>query len=201
LPIALRELPCEPTQRRADVVLVIDASSSMDAPKLAAAKAAAHAFVDAMALPDDQVAVVSFHATAQVVHTLTGDANALHAVIDGIAVAPGTRIDRGLDTAVVELSSTRRHVEHTPVIVLMTDGVQYEEPQSALDAASRARESGTTIYAIGLGADVDGEFLVTVAGAASRYYFAPVPDQLVDIYRGIARAIPCPPEVYWGGRP
>jgi hypothetical protein len=86
------------------------------------------------------------------------------------------------------------------VIVLLTDGIQYEEPETALAVAAEARAAGVSIYAIGLGADVDGEYLKQIAGTPSRYYYAPSEGELEGIYREIARVIPCPPERFWRGR-
>jgi uncharacterized protein YegL len=200
LPIALREAPCVPGQSHADIALVIDASSSMTGAKLEQAKAAALAFLDALRLPEDRVAVVAFNADARLASPLGGDGNALRQSIDAIEVAPGTRIDRGLETALAELRSPRRDPDHQPVIVLLTDGRQDVDPESAQAVAATVRAAGITLFAIGLGGDVDGAYLTRLAGASARYYFAPTPDDLVAIYRQVARAIPCPAGVYWGGR-
>jgi hypothetical protein len=107
-----------------------------------------------------------------------------------------------LRLALDELGSTRRIATNQPIIVLLTDGVQYEEPQTAQAVALEVRTAGVSIYAIGLGADVDAAFLHALAGAPSRYYFAPTEGDLEAIYRQIARTIPCPPQRFWrGGRP
>lgn len=193
LPLALKE-ECIPDRKHADVALVIDASSSMDGPKLAAAKAAAKVFVGLMALPADQVAVVAFDLEARLVSSLTGDALLLGQRIDSLTVARWTRIDHGLQVALAELGGERRHEDNTAVIVLLTDGIQYEEPETAQQVAQAARAGGVTIYAIGLGEDVDGAFLVALAGGATRYYFAPRPESLEAIYREVAQTIPCPAE-------
>ncbi len=185
-------------QQRTDVVLAIDTSSSMQeldatgATLLAGAKAAAKVFVGVLALPADQAAIVSFNANAALVQPLTGDGARLVARIDGLASAPGTRIDRGLATALAELSSPRRRPDNLPVVILLTDG----RPQGGTEAdtaaiAQQLRDAGNLVYTIGLGPDVDGGFLIGLAGAPERYLHAPTPQQLAEIYRRIALSLPC----------
>lgn len=199
LPLMLRERFI-PKRRHADVVLVIDASSSMTGAKLAAAKAAAGAFVAAMRLPEDQVAVVSFNRAATLDVGLTGDSGAVTAAIDGIRSRPGTRIDGGIDMALTELAGPGHRPANAAVMVVVSDGQQSELPASAAVSADRARRQGVVVYAIGLGADVAAAFLTELAGASSRYFFAPEPAQLTAAYLDIAAVIPCDPEDYWGRR-
>ncbi|MCE7937996.1 MAG: VWA domain-containing protein, partial [Chloroflexi bacterium CFX6] len=112
----------------------------------------------------------------------------------------GTRIDRGLAVAVAELDGPRRRAGNTPVIVLLTDGRQDDDPLVAIDVAGRARSSGKVVFAIGLGGDVDTAFLELIAGGRPRTFLAPTPADLARIYTQVAGEVPCPSEVYWGGR-
>lgn len=180
---------------------MLDASSSMEGPKLAAAKAAAKAFVAAVHAPEDQVAIISFNETATLEHRLSGDGATLRTAIDRITSAPGTRIDRGLAVGANELGSVRHRADRTAAMVLLTDGVQYEEPERALEVAAAARSAGVVLYAIGLGPDVDDGFMIEVADSRSRYFFAPTASDLEGIYEQVAKSIPCPPSTYWGRRP
>ena len=130
---------------------------------------------------------------------LTGDRVRLEAGIRGLRTRPGTQIDLGLLRASQELSSPRRIAGNTPVIVLLTDGVQ-QRPALASSAADHARELGHRVYAIGLGHDVDGRLLEEIAGSATRLFLAPSPADLARIYEQVAGEVPCPPEAYWGRR-
>jgi Mg-chelatase subunit ChlD len=199
LPITLRER-CTKDKRHADIVLLLDTSSSMAGPKLAGAKAAAKVFVERLNLPADRAAIVAFSNEAHVAITLTADANALAAAIDGLEWRPGTRIDRGLLLATEVLAGPDHLAHNTPVIVLLTDGRQHESPELAEQAATAARDSGILIYAIGLGSDVDGPFLERIAGEAGRYFYAPTEADLIEIYEQLAHDIPCQPGDFWGGR-
>jgi Mg-chelatase subunit ChlD len=194
--------------RRVDVVVVLDASSSMLAPaagdggepadagddggsKLAAARAAARAFVGYLALPQDRAAVVAFDASARLAHPLSGDRASLSRAIDAIRAGQGTRIDRGLATASEALVAAGRPGA-LPLVVLLTDGRPAPgSAEAALGRAAQLRGAGATIFAVGLGADVDGGFLVDLAGASERYLYAPTAVGLYDIYRGIALGLPC----------
>jgi len=199
IPIGLKEKPCVPTERHGDVVLLIDTSSSMSGDKLAAAKAAAQGFVALLNLPADQAAVVGFNTEPLLASPLSVDRGVLGAAINGLATAPGTRIDRGLEVALAELDGPRHRGANTPVIVLLTDGRQEEGAARAIDLATTARAANKVIFAIGLGGDVDIPFIEAIAGR-SRTYLAPGPADLGRIYAQIAGEVPCPPEVYWGGR-
>jgi uncharacterized protein YegL len=191
LPIVSTAPPCPVRHLHADVVLVLDASSSMTGAKLAAAKGAALAFIDALQLPNDQVGVVAFSQTATLLSPLTGDAGALGVAISALAPSPGTRIDAGLSAAWEELRGDRRRPGNAPVLIVLTDGRQAEAPEAAQAVAAAARAAGVTIYSIGLGADVDALYLVDLAASPSRYFFAPDGDALAGIYRDIALLVPC----------
>lgn len=199
LPLMLRE-QLVPKRRHADVALVIDASSSMTGAKLEAAKAAAAAFLAAMRLPEDQVAVVSFNQEAALDTGLTGDGAAVAAAIAAIRPRPGTRIDQGIALALTELAGPRRRPANAAVLVVLSDGQQTELPASAAATAERARGQGVVVYSIGLGMDAAAAFLTELAGDPSRYFFAPDPARLTAVYLEIAAVIPCEPGDYWGGR-
>lgn len=189
LPWLLKE-SYEQDHRHIDAVLVVDASTTMAGAKLAAAQAAAAAFVAVMRLPDDQTAVVAFNDTVQLLVSLTGDRTAIGAALGAISPSPGTRLDRGLERARAELRGPRHRSENVPVILLFSDGLQYEDPTTARTAAAAARGEGVEIYAIGLGADVDAGLLVELVGAPDRYRFAPDAAEMAALYRAITAVVP-----------
>jgi Mg-chelatase subunit ChlD/DNA-binding beta-propeller fold protein YncE len=186
-------------QQRSDIVLVIDASSSMlesspggSGTKLDAARTAARGFLAQLGLPQDQAAVVAFHREPQLAQPLTGDRAALERAIAGFGSGVGTRIDRGLAAARQELASARRRPGNLPVVVLLTDGQPDGGTASAARAEARAlREAGVALFTIGLGATVDGLLLTELAGDPLRYRYAPGQDDLRAIYQSIAWSLPC----------
>ncbi len=200
LPVALNEATCKPGTRHADVMLAIDASSSMAGDKIVSAKAAAARFVDLLDLPLDQVGVVAFAEEAALVAPLSGDSATLASAIAGLETASGTRIDRGIEMALGQLAGPAATAGNTPVIVLLTDGRQPEVDELREAAAVARSLPGMRIYAIGLGEDVDQPLLAEVAGSADRVFVAAGPDDLLRIYTAVAGDVPCPKDVYWGRR-
>jgi Mg-chelatase subunit ChlD/sugar lactone lactonase YvrE len=180
-------------EARTDAVLVIDTSTSMrenGGAKLAAAIRAARIFLDQLPLPKDRVAIVAFNGDSAIVQGLTGDQLALAQALDRLPVGAGTRIDKGLDSAVEALES--RKPGHQPVIVLLTDGQPSGTTVAEVEAAAaRAASRGITRFTIGLGGDADAALLERIAGSPTRAYNAATEAELADIYRQIAGAIPC----------
>jgi Mg-chelatase subunit ChlD len=211
LPLTLRE-QCVPGQKHMDVALVIDASTSMQQDrtvsgrtKMEAAIEAAVAFVDTLALPLDQVAVVVFNADAQVVQQHTGTRAEIDAALARLPqlVRQQTRIDRGIEVAHEELVGPRRNPANQPVMIVLTDGLANPEPAStAVRRAQAAKDDGITIFTIGLGKDdeLDIAQLVQMASRPGYFYRAPDGEDLLAIYRTIAVEIPCPREQFWGRR-
>ena len=184
----------------ADVILVLDISSSMTGEKFDAVKVAARAFLGAMNFPSDHVALVTFATEGKILVPLTGDGAALNKAVDDMVLESGTHIDQGLLRA-QELLATRRQ-DATPMVVVMTDGLQFEkaleEPQVL---AAQLRAQGILLHVVGLGTDVDAAYLLRMAGGdIDKMHLSPRADELTAIYLEIARLIPCPPSAYWANR-
>lgn len=207
LPLALIER-CAPERRRMDVILVLDASTSMREPlaggltKIAAAQAAAQSFLDAMAFErGDQAALVSFNAEARLLIGLTGDRQALASALAGIELAQQTCLVCAVAAADEELASERHITTNQPVMILLTDGRSNPRPaEEAVDRAGIAQARGVLIFTIGLGAELDVDALRQIASRPDYFFMTPDADELAAIYRAIAVSIPCPPSAYWGGR-
>jgi uncharacterized protein YegL len=202
LPVAVNRA-CRPEKVHADVVLAIDASGSMSAEadgisKIEAAKEAAGYFVDLLALGDDQAAVLSFNERPTLETQLTGDAEALRRAIEGITIAPGTRIDLALAVGLEELTSERARPENIPALILLTDGRPSEGTSASAEAAAAdLKNRGIWLFVIGLGDDVDSDLLRRLATEPDMYYEAPTPGDLRSIYKAIAGTLPCPGGAPW----
>ena len=196
-------------QSPVDVALVLDRSGSMAAlgnnppEPLTDVKNAAIYFANQLDQKDDG-ALISFANTATTTAFLSpmSDPTSLDNAIDKIAILTGgvqnTNIQDGISQAFGELSSPRHRAGVSTVIVLLTDGVadlptkandaQYPET-SALAAAQLAKNSGTRIFTIGLGKDVNVNFLQSIASAPTDSYLAPSANNLNSIYTQIATTI------------
>ncbi len=206
IPLVLRER-CRPEQVHTDVVLVVDASSSMreEGPggrtKIEAAREGVGRFLRRLNLGADRAAIVAFNSEARTMQTLTGDRALLEKALAEIRVARTTRLDLGIVAAHSEVTSDRHIHGHTPVIVILTDGRANPVPVLvALERARRAKADGVRIFVIGLGMKVETEALRTIASAPGDYFTAADPSVLGRIYEQIAYAIPCPADQFWGRR-
>jgi Mg-chelatase subunit ChlD len=148
---------------------------------------------------DQTVGMVWFNRSAGVSQELTRDVNGLHQAIDNVPFSRkgGTRIDSGLQLAVQVLGRSSRNADR--VIIMLTDGAPNnpdrakDDPKKpALDAADAkraadaARQSGATIYAVGLGKvgkDYDEGVLLYIAGDPGRYFAAPEPKDLSAVFQ------------------
>lgn len=195
LPI-LNPWRCIESLRPADTVLLVDASTSMRGvtaggrPKIDAARDGALAFIELMRA-GDRTAVFAFNDTVIRHAELTEDRAALATAVGAIATAPYTRIDLALDAAVEELASIRHAPEHRPIVVLMTDGLPSNTTTEAVRAAGARAGAVATVFAIGVGPDVDPALLTDVAGSPARYFPVDDADALRTIYREISEMIPC----------
>jgi Mg-chelatase subunit ChlD len=190
------------------VVLVLDASSSMTEDdgtgrsKLAAAQTAIRVFLDTLHLDaGDQAALVAFNESADVLQPLTGRRADLDAALAVVQPRPLTRIDLGIDAAAAELTGPRASPANAPMMVVLTDGRSTPVgPEVAVARAAVAKAAGITIFAVGLGNDIDFAALTAMASGIDRFYHSPSAADLVDIYKRIAVLRPCPAQGYWPGR-
>ena len=207
LPIALGER-CAPDRRRVDVVLVLDASTSMgvsitgELTKIDAARVAARAFVAELDFEHgDQAAIVAFNAEARLMQPLTSDREALLAAIADIQLAQQTCLVCAVTQADEELAGPRHLADNQPAMILLTDGRSNPQPvEAAVDRARVARARGVVIFTIGLGEDLDADALLSMASRPEYAFRVADPATLEAIYRSVARDIPCPPAAYWGRR-
>jgi DNA-binding beta-propeller fold protein YncE/Mg-chelatase subunit ChlD len=205
LPLMLRER-CDPTVRFADLVLVIDSSSSMSeatpgaASKLDAAVTAARVFLDQLSLGRDRAALITFNSAVTVLVPLTADRAQLDAALSGnLQQGTGTRIGAAIAAAAEQLAAARPGSQKA--MVVLTDGRGTDEdPTTAQTAADAAKAAGITLYTVGLGQDVDLAALRALASGADHCFVAPDAAELAAIYRAIAGALPCSKEAFWAGR-
>jgi Mg-chelatase subunit ChlD len=224
LPVLLGER-CADVLQRADIVLVLDTSTSMrrltrsGRPKLTAVQDAARLFLDRVDLDGadghrDQVAIVGFNDTVWTEQALTADKAALLAAIDRLParMAEGTRLDRAVTGGADALSGPTRDSANTPVLVLLTDGLPNRVPTPApsgsqedtvLAAAGRVKAAGVRLYTVGLGepTDIDARLLSAMASQPELYYYAPDAEDVARIYGQVATTIRCPAGRHDWGKP
>ncbi len=199
LPLLLH-LRCGDTERNADVVLVLDASTSMSETtspggpsKLQAAKDAARVFLGQLVPGRDQAALVQFNSEATLLVPLTDQPAAAIAGLDRISQAGGTAIDKALLAGAAALQVPQRRPSNNAVLVLLTDGEPTGTTREQVLAAAVTAQEQALVFTIGLGQAVDQELLRAIASRPSGFFYAPDTSQLAIIYAQIAYEIPCRP--------
>lgn len=150
------------------IVLALDASGSMRH-REAEVIASARAFAGALR-PQDQLAVMLFSDSVSLVHDLSTNREATRQAIDAYKTAGGT----ALYDAVADALARLRQTEGRRVVVVMTDGRDENNPgtapgstQTLADVLEQLKDSGVTIFSIGLGTKVDVEPLQKFADLSS----------------------------------
>jgi Mg-chelatase subunit ChlD len=188
-----------------DVVLAIDLSGSMNNDSanppqpLTDATAAAARFVERLG-ELDQVAVVTFATEALLRTPLTTDRVGVARSISDLAIDPAeergfTNTGAALETVAAELESPRRNFDARRAAIILTDGLptgQADEAElvaAATAVADQIDAAGALVYAIGLGENVDRDFVRALASRESQAYFAPSGGELDRIYTEITGAL------------
>ncbi len=199
-------------RERATVVLVIDASLSMQATdvnptRLDAAKEAAVDFVTQ--LPEKyNVSVVSMAGTAAVLVPPTTAHNTVENAIRSIQLQDSTAIGEGIATALSALRQAPKDPKDPDAvapgaIVLLTDG-KNTVGRAPLQAAGEARAAEVPIYTIAYGTEngyvelegkrepvpVDHEAMQEIAElTGGRYFAAATADELKTVYENIGSSV------------
>ena len=164
------------------VVLTFDVSGSMAGDPLDEAKSAGKALIDQLG-PDDVAAIVAFSDGVSVAQGFTSDHAVLSQAIDGLSIGGNT----ALFSAVAQsIDLANQAPLGRRAIVLLSDGVDYGGV-SQVDPASTvtsATDSGALLFAIGLGGNIDQDYLANLAQAGhGQFLAAPTPDDLRALYQ------------------
>jgi Mg-chelatase subunit ChlD len=149
-----------------DVVLALDSSGSMTSNDPAGLRrTAAKSFVDAL-IDGDLAGVVDFDDSGRVLQQLTTDRAAAKSAIDRIDSSGGTDISAAMGTSLTELDA-RAAGGHQRTIVLLTDG----EGSYSSSYTTRAVDSNTVVYTVGLGAGTNESLLNGIATATGGKFY------------------------------
>jgi Ca-activated chloride channel homolog len=199
-------------RERATIVIVIDASLSMEATdvkpnRLAAAKQAAIAFVQS--LPDKyNVAVVSLSGNPNILVPPTTAHNTVENAVNTITLQESTAIGEGIVTALRALEQAPKDRSNPDAIapgaiVMLSDGTN-TAGRSPQQAAAEARSAKVPVYTIAYGTEngfvdldgkrepvpVDHDLMREIAELTRGEYFtAATPDQLKKVYENIGSEV------------
>jgi len=145
--------------------MVLDRSGSMDGPNIANLKQAITEVIE-MLQPQDQVAVVVFDETAEVIVPMqaVSDKTMLNNRIEAIQVQGGTAMSSGLELGLAELrkSLSADRVSH---LLLLTDGQTWGDEDRCRALAHELGQAGVSVTALGLGDEWNERLLDDLAEA------------------------------------
>jgi hypothetical protein len=194
--ISLPGLGC---REQADIMLVVDRSGSVGSDE-ATLKNAAKAFVDALGLNGVHAGLASFATGASLNEHLGNNAATLKAAIDALVIGGTTYLQGGIETATAELANPgdghdRADATSPDFMVIITDGVPNictpagcNPEDAAADAADAARAAGIEVYVVGVGNQLDEDYLkMEIADDAAHYFSAADFGALEDILEDLAQ--------------
>jgi molecular chaperone DnaK (HSP70)/uncharacterized protein YegL len=148
------------------VALIMDCSGSMYGQAIADARVAAKGFAErALEVPNRQVAVIAFPGGVQA--PPTDDYSRIEDAVDGLTPIGSTPLSDGLHDA-RDLLRPRAGVQR--VFVVLTDG-HPDDPDATVAEVHRLKASGARLITIGVGDQVQQEFLRGLASQPDDYHF------------------------------
>ena len=163
------------------VALVMDCSGSMYGANITAAKKAALGFAEkTLTHPNRQIAVVAF--PGGVMTPPTGDLERVKRAIQELSPIGSTPMGEGLHEA-RDLLRPRAGVQR--VFVVMTDG-HPDDPDQTTAEVHRLRTSGARLITIGVGDQVQQEFLRSLASQPNDFHFCGESLQLEGTFINLA---------------
>ncbi len=142
------EWPTMVSSDERDIVLVLDASGSMDGTPMAETKEAANKFITTVLKEDASIGVVSYENSAMRLADFCMNEKYLKNVIQSINAGGGTNIESGLALADEMLSKSKAKKK---IVVLMSDGEPNEGKvgDDLIAYAETLRSKGILVYTLG----------------------------------------------------
>jgi len=173
------------------MAVVMDVSGSMRR-HLSGVQEAASQFVSQIR-PEDRVMIIEFSDMAKVVQRFSSDVDQLKQVIRKSQARGGT----ALYDALVMACDHLQHEQGRTAIILLTDGKDEDnkgtKPGSKNtfeQAVAAAKETGVTVYPLGLGKGVARGVLEDLGGqSGGRAYFPPTVEDLAEVYELVAKEL------------
>lgn len=153
-------------RKRADIMLVVDTSGSMEGEKLALLQAGLDTFLQRI-LPEDRVGLITFDSTARVVADmapLTENRSKLQGQIADMRARGKTAVFDALELARQELDALPpTEDDRIRAIVLLSDGADNASVTTLDQVRASFDESGISIFPVAYGADADVSIVEAIA--------------------------------------
>ena len=177
-------------RKRADIMLVVDISGSMEGDKLESTKAGLESFLQRI-LPDDRVGLITFSSSAtQVVPPapLSESRIALQTAIGDMRASGKTAVFDAVDLASQSLASLpQTSEERIQAIVLLSDGADNSSRMSIDQLKGSFDETGVSIFPVAYGADADRSILDAIAEFSRTIVVAGDTGDIAQIFENLSR--------------
>lgn len=182
-----------PNTNKRDIVLVLDASGSMEGTPMEETKKASAQFVDTVLEKDARIGIVSYESEAVRNADFTTDKSYLKEVIDTIGGDGETNIEAGLSEAWTMLNDSNAEKK---IIVLMSDGMPNhgKTDDALISFAEEIKESGVVIYTLGFFEEMyddksDAQNLMEHMASDGYHYEVSDSDDLIFFFDDVADQI------------
>jgi Mg-chelatase subunit ChlD len=184
---------CTPSGHPADIAIMLDRSGSMGHEGLAATRRHVAGLVQDLDLEHYRVALLAFDQRVEVLAGLGSDRRRIEQGLTGLALAPGTRLERAIRSGAAALGGVRGAPGRRRLLIMITDGVQTGPggQEAVLRAAATARAQGLELLVIAIGPAPGRRLLEGVAGRPRNLIEARTPDDMAGAFRELMATLQC----------
>jgi len=189
---------CASDEAAFHVVLVLDASGSMEGAPIIELRKAGRQLIQALDMrnnPATRVGVVSFAGSANILCQLTNDASRASGCVGQVGASGGSSISSGILAGIRVLVAGRRDLaldadSVREVLVVMTNGEDNAGCGPVRRAAGQASGGGILLMSVGLGPEYDRKCLYSIASQPEFFYDVHEgPNQLPAVFTTIATVL------------
>lgn len=177
-------------RKRADILLVVDTSGSMEGDKLTMVKAGIETFL-ARILPEDRVGLVTFDSTARLavpMAPLNDNRIALQTAVQEMRAAGRTAMFDALALGKQVLDELPPvEDDRIRAIVLLSDGADNSSRASLDEIRNLFDESGISIFPVAYGSDADRQVLDSIAELARTIVVVGDTGDIAQIFENLSR--------------
>ncbi len=179
-------------RKRADIVIVVDVSGSMDGEKLQMVKAGLESFLMRI-LPEDRVGLVTFSNQSEMVvplEPLEDNRIVLQEAIQAMYADGGTAMNDALENAGIalkELEKPKDGEERIRAIVLLSDGEDNASNTTLDELDQQFYESGISIFPVAYGTDANTGALERIADFSRTIVVQGSTGDIAQIFENLSR--------------
>lgn len=173
--------PVNTTQLLLTTMLVVDKSGSMAGDAISYAKSAANNYIGKLKT-NDQVGVIAFNQSVQLLNAVSSDKTAAKTSVDGITAEGDTAIYDALERAITEMPNCGRKA-----IIVLSDGDDRVSSATVHTVTNKATQANLPIFAVGMkGQGFDPSSITSIANATGGQYLeANTPTEIAGLYSKI----------------